>query len=137
MRCNDLRWFICVKTHSFCWFLSENASVLNHACLQPGALDGLRRQLPQIRIHCPTKPAADKRSITVHLITNAPISTYFVCTSILYFRLNKSLSGQLFLLYDKSFFHTPQQSHNFPFQSSIFSCGEAAKVLFHNQDKAS
>jgi hypothetical protein len=99
MRCNDLRWFICVKTHGFCWFSSENASVLNHACLQLGALDGLRRQLPQIIIHCLTLPAVDGRSITVHLITNAPISTYFVCTSILYFRSNKSLSGQLFPLY--------------------------------------
>lgn len=60
---NDLRWCTGVKTHGFCWFSSKNATVLNHACLQPGASDGLRRQLGCIRIHCLALPAADRRSI--------------------------------------------------------------------------
>ena len=63
MPCNDLRWFICEETHGFCWFSSKNATVLNHACLQPGALDGIRRQLRYIRIHCLALSAADRRSI--------------------------------------------------------------------------
>ena len=64
-RCPAMIWcgLFVKKTHGFCWFSSENATVLNHACLQPGALDGLCRQLQHIRMHCLTLTAADRRSI--------------------------------------------------------------------------